>query len=147
MSVHPVSIAIYDELERTGALSELRLLVAKDIFEHPNTTPAESWKRLSAGRPQKYKDSYSPCFPWLHKADVIEETGTRMCTVSGQVCTTWALTGRMPKPFSKPPTRAEREREACVEICRKAYRLCTTEHGKNAVKWVAEQILARWRKR
>jgi len=109
------SIAVYRELEASGALSRLRLVVAKDIAENGPTTQAETWSRLSAGKSQRYKDSYSPRFVDLQAMGVIETVGERPCAVSKKTCLAWDLTGKMPIRPETRQTRVELEREACNE--------------------------------
>jgi len=112
------SIAVYRDLEASGALSRLRLLVAADIAEHGPTTQAETSIRLQAirGGRANYKDSYQQRFAELQAMMVIEAVGERTCSVTKKNCIEWDLTGRMPIEREKKMTRVESERAACYQI-------------------------------
>lgn len=110
------SIAVYRDIEASGALSRLRLLVAKDIAENGPTTQAESCRRLMQGRQSMHRDSHTPRFSELENADVIEVVDTRICSVTGRECIAYDLTGRMPVKVGRRPTKVEEERRACAGI-------------------------------
>lgn len=95
--VRDTSLAVYRDLEQSGALSRLRLLVAKDVAEHGPTTQAETNRRFTAG--SKHAFSFPQRFSELEEMGVIRAVGTRKCTVTGRDCLTWDLTGRMPTKF------------------------------------------------
>lgn len=141
--IRETSIAAYRDLEQSGALSRLRLLVARDIAYNGPTTAGESCRRLQEGRPPKYRDSLSQRFSELENFGVIRVTGKRLCRVTDHECVEWDLTGQMPIQPARRPTRVERERLACIEIVTEVEIAAQTEQEKRAAREIAGRILAR----
>jgi hypothetical protein len=139
------SLAAYRELEASGGLGRLELLVTKDIAENGPTTQAETTLRLRnrGGQRPVYVESYQQRFSGLEDKQVIAVVGERVCRVLGKMATEWDLTGKMPIKVEKRATKVEVERQACFEVAMEVASDAKTEHGRRAAIEVAQRIAKR----
>ena len=93
----------YRRLEASGGLSPLRLLVARDIAEHGPTTQTETTARLSAGKAQRFNNTYQPRFAELERFGVIAAVGEKACALTGRMEVAWELTGNLPVRSTPAP--------------------------------------------
>lgn len=84
------SIEIYNKIRESGMLSNTRFKIFEAICRRPRTANEIFWDL-------GMQTNQSGRFTELQEMDVIEESGTRICSITGNRATVWEVTGRMPK--------------------------------------------------
>ena len=95
-SVRKTSIDCYNQIKAEGLLSTMRLKVFNAIVISEPCTSSEAMKLV-----ESKSLGFGSRFTELRDRGVIEELGTKICTVTGRNVIEWGVTGNLPKTIVK----------------------------------------------
>lgn len=93
------SITTYNEIKKSGLLSNMRFYVYDLIYHNGPVTQSEASKTLSHIGIREH--SVTPRFAELQKMGVISPVGERKCSRTGRQAIAWDVTGKLPTKLKK----------------------------------------------
>lgn len=93
------SIDVYNKIKEDGLLSKLRFEVYEILFKYGPLTQMELCKKTNGVRQDR---TYMPRFAELKNMGVLEDIGTKECSITGREVLLWDVTNRLPVKFEKP---------------------------------------------
>jgi len=98
--VRKTSIETYHKVLASGLVNKLKAEVYSCIFNNQDSTQEEIFKLLNI--PKLQKQSVTPRFAELLEMELIEISGERECSHTGNNVYTWRTTDNTPKKIVKP---------------------------------------------
>ena len=102
MTLRKTSLIAWRELQESGLLTGMRELVAKCVYDHGPMTHNELDSRLKGHK--EINPSYHKRLSELGRMGVIERVGERACSITGNLCELWDISGRPPKKLEASRT-------------------------------------------
>ena len=99
MSVRETSLEAFNEIRRSGLLSERRLAVYQCLFEWGPMTGAQVAVRLA--RPGRVSETVRNRITELVRMGVVKELGVVVCPVTGRNVVNFDVTAKLPAPLPK----------------------------------------------
>lgn len=112
------SIQAYRQIQAEGLLSERRFEAYKFIYEHGPLTANEMMYKAKELRMRTHihMESLSKRLSELRDLGVIQEIGTKKCSISGRECIVWDVTSNLPVKPKKKKTSKQIIKELQEEI-------------------------------
>lgn len=132
------SIAVFHEIQESGALSRMRWLTYECLYAHGPLTGSEVDERLkglTGGR-----DNYHKRLSELERLGVAIRGQTRPCRITGRECEEWDVTDQLPKPVTVVPKPSTADLVQALKEMRAAYVAHPRKFSESFVKlgkWLA----------
>lgn len=116
------SAQAYDHLVESGRLAARHAEVYATVYEHGPLTANEAWEIIRSKRGGlRYDSNTRARFTELRDMGLLQECGTRACTITGRACLVWDVTDQVvpsDRPARKRPGNRIAELEAEVATLR-----------------------------
>lgn len=98
------SIAAFGRAKESGLVGRRQLQVLHIVALHGPMTANEAFNKLreELGKEFRFDSNTRARFTELRDMDLLQESGTRPCSITGRDCILWDLTGRAAR---KPPAK------------------------------------------
>lgn len=116
MSVRDTSIQVYYRIKEDGTLSKRRWEVYDIVFNHGPLTANEIFQYTKLSNLTGYRHNVHSRLCELREMGVLQELGTKECSISGETVILWDVTSNYPKKLEKKKSAKQIIYELTIEI-------------------------------
>jgi len=101
------SIDALNEIKTSGLLSKRRLEVYEALFYYGPLTANDLVRQMKQQYSNANQTGWNARFSELERMEVIIQVGTKQDDISGHECIVWDVTGKLPTPLPKEPSKKQ----------------------------------------
>jgi hypothetical protein len=125
------SAECYREIVENGLVSKKRLEVYQIVYKSGPMTSAEVYLELTQGRRVNAISQSRARFTELRQMDLLQEKGTKKCSVTGKTAILWDVTANMPRKLQATGKTKQKKKEEALESLRELYKSVPIHHTIN----------------